>query len=181
MERIESEKIQHLLCNFQCRKKSQKYKTRPREKNALQVITMLQLQSPLHCCCRNVWGWMPSNGWHHLPLIAFFSSFYAMEWTRLMIIIAITISIQSFCRGRKNSLLVFGELCFKSFKSFTEGLSVRSTCSARPSPCQYLQMDRGAGRGGFGGAMRGVSQLSKQWIHFSEGLGGVAGPVAGNI
>ena len=33
--------------------KMRKYKTRPREKNALQVITM-QLQSPLHCCCRNV-------------------------------------------------------------------------------------------------------------------------------
>ena len=55
----------------------------------------------LDCCCRNVWGWMPSIGWHHLPLIAFFSSFYATEWTRLMIIIAITISIESFCHGRK--------------------------------------------------------------------------------
>ena len=171
-----------MLCNFQCRKKSQKCANTKLVQEKRMPCKSLQCNSSLHCTAVvGMWGWMPSIGWHHLPLIAFFSSFYATEWTRLMIIIAITISIESFCRGRKLSLLVFGKLCFKSFKSFTEGLSVRSTCSARPSPCQYLQMDRGAGRGGFGGAMRGVSQLSKQWIHFSEGLGGVAGPVAGNI
>ena len=70
---------------------------------------------------------------------------------------------------------------FQTFQEFYGRPSSEEYLLSEAFPCQYLQMDRGAGRGGFGGAMRGVSQLSKQWIHFSEGLGGVAGPVAGNI